>query len=281
MNQSSLFRVFKHYSFSVGLAVLLLAAGCTKTDSTPTFDVALGQTSLGQVLTGTSGKTLYYFASDIAGQSQCSGSCLTNWPVFYKETPTLGTNLTATDFTTITRADGTKQTAYKGWPLYYYAGDTKAGDVAGEKLNNVWFVAKPSYSLFFANAQLVGNDGKNYMSDYTEGTGKTIYLVDAAGKTLYGYVPDKKNTNVYTKSDFSNNPTWPIAEIAIPTDLPSNLSTSDFSVIDVFGRKQLVFRGHPLYYFGPDGVVKGVTKGVSVPKPGVWPVYNASTTALQ
>lgn len=133
----------------VGLTVLLLVAGCTTKDSTPTFDVSLGQTSLGQVLTGENGKTLYYFASDITGQSQCSGSCLTNWPVFYKETPTLGTSLTATDFTTITRADGTKQTAYKGWPLYYYAGDTKSGDVAGEKLNNVWFVAKPSYSLFF------------------------------------------------------------------------------------------------------------------------------------
>lgn len=159
-------------------------------------------------------------------------------------------------------------------------GDTKAGDASGEKLNNVWFVAKPNYSLFFGNVQLVGNDGKNYLSDYTVGEGKTIYLVDASGKTLYGYVPDKKNTNVYTKSDFSNNGTWPITEIAMPTDLPSNLSTSDFTVIDVFGKKQLVFRGHPLYYFGSDNGVKGVTKGVSVPRPGVWPVYNASTIAL-
>lgn len=80
----------------------------------------------------------------------------------------------------------------------------------------------------------------------------------------------------YTKSNFSNNPTWPIAAIAMPTDLTSNLSTSNFSVIDVFGRKQLVFRRHPLYYFSPDNGVKEVTKGVRV-----WPVYNTTTAALQ
>jgi len=263
-----------------GLLITLAFAACTKTDDTPKFSVSLGQTTLGSVLTDENGKTLYFFASDITGQPQCSGNCLTNWPVFYKENPTLGTNLVASDFATITRADGTKQTTYKGWPLYYYAGDTKAGDVAGEKVNNVWFVAKPNYSLFFANAQLVGNDGKNYLSDYTVGEGKTVYLVDAAGKTLYGFVPDKKNTNTYTKSDFSNDGVWPIAQIAIPTDLPSNLSASDFTVIDVFGKKQLCFRGHPLYYFGLDNGVKGATKGVSVPRPGVWPVYNSTTTAL-
>lgn len=271
----------KKSSLLLSLGVMLFVAACTKTDNTPTFDVSLGQTTLGQVLTGANGKTLYFFASDISGQSQCTGNCLTNWPVFYKESPTLSTDLAAADFGTITRSDGTKQTTYKGWPLYYYSGDTKAGDITGEKANNVWFVAKTNYSLFFANAQLVGNDGKNYLADYTVGDGKTVYLVDAAGRTLYGYVPDKKNTNAYTKSDFSNNATWPIAEIAIPSNLPSNLSASDFTVIDVFGRKQLVFRGHPLYYFGLDNNAKGSTKGVSVPRPGVWPVYNASTAALQ
>ncbi|MFN8346620.1 MAG: hypothetical protein U0X91_16575 [Spirosomataceae bacterium] len=263
------------------IGLLFVYSSCTKTDSTPAFDVALGQTSLGQVLTGENGKTLYFFTSDISGQSQCTGNCLTNWPVFYKENPSLGTNLVASDFTAITRADGTKQTAYKGWPLYYYAADTKAGDIGGEKVGNIWFVAKPGYSLFFANAQLVGHDGLNYLSDYTVGTGKTIYLVDAAGRTLYGYAPDKKNTNTFTKSDFSNNAVWPVAEIAVPTDLPGNLSASDFTVIDVFGKKQLVFRGHPLYYFGQDNAVKGANKGISFPKAGVWPVYNSTTTPLQ
>jgi predicted lipoprotein with Yx(FWY)xxD motif len=67
----------------------------------------------------------------------------------------------------------------------------------------------------------------------------------------------------------------------MPTDLTSNLSTSDFFVIDVFGRKQLAFRGHPLCYFSQDNSVKGVTKGVSVTQPEVWPVHNTTTAALQ
>jgi predicted lipoprotein with Yx(FWY)xxD motif len=264
---------------------LMFLSGCSNettnlVPAAPTPDVSLATTAFGQVLTGANGKTLYFFASDVQGKSECTGNCTTNWPAYTKENPTLGAGLVASDFSTITKADGSKQTLYKGWPLYYYVGDTKAGDTNGEKIGNVWFVAKTKYSIFYANTQLVGNDGKNYLGDYTPGDGKTVYLIDAAGRTLYGFMNDKKNTNAYTKADFSNNTTWPIAELDVPTDLPSNLSASDFSTVDVFGKKQLVFRGHPLYYFGADNAQKGANKGISVPKPGVWPVYNSATAAL-
>jgi predicted lipoprotein with Yx(FWY)xxD motif len=43
-------------------------------------------------------------------------------------------------------------------------------------------------------------------------------------------------------------------------------------VIDVFGRKQLTYKGWPLYYYGTDAGVMGSNKGVSVPVPGRWPV---------
>ena len=42
-----------------------------------------------------------------------------------------------------TREDGKRQTTYKGWPLYYFAGDKAPGDVLGQGLGNVWFVANP------------------------------------------------------------------------------------------------------------------------------------------
>ncbi|MCH5686796.1 hypothetical protein LWM68_22570 [Niabella sp. W65] len=54
--------------------------------------------------------------------------------------------------------------------------------------------------------------------------------------------------------------------------VPSVLDKSLFSVIDVFGKKQLTYKGWPLYYFGEDGMVMGASKGVSVPAPGIWPV---------
>jgi predicted lipoprotein with Yx(FWY)xxD motif len=176
---------------------LMFLSGCSNettnlVPAAPTPDVSLATTAFGQVLTGANGKTLYFFASDVQGKSECTGNCTTNWPAYTKENPTLGAGLVASDFSTITKADGSKQTLYKGWPLYYYVGDTKAGDTNGEKIGNVWFVAKTKYSIFYANTQLVGNDGKNYLGDYTPGDGKTVYLIDAADRILYGFMNDKK-----------------------------------------------------------------------------------------
>lgn len=263
------------------VAAALFCASCKNSDDTPpaeTFDVAVAKTALGDILTGADGKTLYFFTKDVAGTSVCDGNCLAAWPLYYKETLKLGAGLSTADFTTITRADGTKQTAYKGWPLYYYKNDAAAGKTDGDKVGGVWYVARPHFTVMLATGQLKGNDGKNYTSTYTEGTGETTYLVDSLGHTLYAFAPDKKNKNTYTKSDFSNNATWPLAEYDAKS-IPSSLNSADFGTITVFGRKQLTYKGWPLYYFGPDGSVRGATKGVSVPTPGKWPVVNQNSAA--
>jgi predicted lipoprotein with Yx(FWY)xxD motif len=189
----------------------------------------------------------------------------------------LVTGLDIGDFGTITTPAG-KQTTYKTWPLYYYApaaGGANVreapGETNGEAFNNIWFVAKPDYSIMLVNAQLTGNDGKTYKSDYTEGTGKTLYFSDPKGVALYGFAIDSFNTNKFTQPDFSNNPVWPIYE----TDqvvVPSVLDKTLFAAIDVFGKKQLTYKGWPMYYFGADNMQRGLNKGVSVPTPGVWPV---------
>lgn len=260
-------------------AVLGVAVACKNNDAaTPAADVALATTSLGTVLTGENGRTLYTFGADADGNANCGGNCATNWPAFYKETPTFSTSLAASDFTTVTRPDGTKQTAYKGWPLYYYKNDAKAGDVTGEGVGNgVWVVAKPNYTVRIALRQLVGQDGKLYTFDTKEGTGTSLFLTDNAGRTLYAFAPDKKNKNNYTKADLSNNATWPLFEGSVG-DLPSTLDKADFTVITpVANRTQITYKGWPLYYFGGDAGQRGSTKGVSVPRPGVWPVVNSTS----
>jgi predicted lipoprotein with Yx(FWY)xxD motif len=250
--------------------------GCKQEDKTPALDVTLKETTLGKVFTDGAGKTLYFFSPDVKGASTCTGGCLTNWPVFYKDLTNLDPTISATDFGTITREDGAKQTTFKGWPMYYFSGDIKAGDTNGENVGTKWFVAKPTYTLMLANAQLIGNDGKKYTSKYVEGEGDTQYFVDQTGRTIYGFANDKKNTNKYTKADFSNDATWPIYGPELK-DLPSTMDKSLFSTIQVFGKNQLTYKGWPLYYFGPDNKERGINKGISVPRPGVWPVVNKDT----
>lgn len=264
------------------VAVFIITALACKDEENPTVgaDLQLVTTPLGRVLTGDGGRTLYVFARDTDGNANCSGTCAETWPIFYKEISTLGDGLNKTDFTTVTRADGSKQTAYKGWPLYYYKNDAKAGDINGENVGNVWFVAKPGYTVLVASRQLIGSDGKNYTFDQKEGTGNSLYLTDSLGRTLYAFAPDKRNKNTYTKADLSNNSVWPIAEISRIGEIPSGLNKNDFGTITAVGKTQLTYKGWPLYYFGGDQGQRGSNKGVSVPRPGVWPVvYTTSPEA--
>ena len=237
--------------------------------------------TLGKYLVDKEGRTLYFFANDANGQSSCTGGCEALWPVFNIDNLTqekLGEGLPIAGFNTITTTSGKTQLTYKGWPLYYYAplniglNEKEApGQVGGEGLGGVWFVAKQDYTIMLANAQLIGKDGKNYLGDYTEGAGKTIYFTDDKGRTLYTFMNDKLNDNNFTAADFSNNGAWPIYE----TDkivVPSVLDKSLFGSINVFGKIQLTYKGWPLYFFGDDNQTRGFSKGVSVPTPGVWPV---------
>lgn len=280
--------ILKQKTAVLALCVITLATSCSKSSdsaATPETPVTTNtnlqlatSATFGSIFTDGNGKTLYAFAIDANGTSGCTDGCLLTWPLYYagNETPPAG--VAAADIATITRADGKKQTTYKGWPLYYYAGDVNKTDVKGDGVGGTWFVAKPDYSVMFAQTQLVGLDGKNYTADAKEGSGVSVYLTDAAGKTLYAYAPDKFNVNTYTKADLSNNATWPIFESEI-LNVPSIIKKDIMFQITVFGKKQLTYKGHPLYYFGPDAK-RGDTKGVSVPTPGVWPVLTVNTAAL-
>ena len=83
---------------------------------------------LGKYLADGSGKPLYTYSQDTDNTSNCTGSCLTNWPP-YKATSS-SANLPA-NVATITRSDGGGvQYTYQKKPLYYFSGDS-AGKVTG------------------------------------------------------------------------------------------------------------------------------------------------------
>ncbi|MRR57244.1 MAG: hypothetical protein EG824_03410 [Deltaproteobacteria bacterium] len=102
-----------------------------------------GKVELGSFLVDEKGMTLYVFKKDSPRKSVCSGPCLEKWPVFLAENLQVRCGMSSKNFSTITRDDGKKQTTYKGMPLYYFYKDAKPGDVNGQGLNNVWFVASP------------------------------------------------------------------------------------------------------------------------------------------
>lgn len=232
----------------------------------------------GTILTDSTGRTLYMFATDVTGTPGCSGGCETIWPLYYSSNASTDLRLSAAETGTVTRADGRKQTTYKGYPLYYYKDDAAAGEIKGDGVGGIWFVAKPDYSLMIANAQLVGANGTSYTGAYAEGTGNTKYFTDSKGRTLYAFSPDKNNKNTFTKEDMSNNPLWPLYEETLKS-LPSVVDRGLIGTIDVFGKKQLTYKGWPMYYFGQDAV-RGQNKGVSIgPAPGFWPVLTLTSAA--
>jgi predicted lipoprotein with Yx(FWY)xxD motif len=246
------------------------------TTSGPAFQLKT-DSHFGSILADGNGNTLYFFSLDADGKSACTAGCLAVWPVSYNPGTTFGAGLTASDFSSITRSDGSKQSTYKGWPLYNYAGDAAAGTVNGDGIDGVWFVAKPDYSVMLAVTQLVGIDGIKYDSTLKAGTGATLYMTDDHGVTLYSLAIDKSGKNNYTLSDFSNDAVWPIVQLSSIQNVPSVLDKSAFSSITVFTKPQLTYKGWPVYKFGADANTRGNTNGVCVTTPGIWPVMDQAT----
>jgi predicted lipoprotein with Yx(FWY)xxD motif len=104
--------------------------------------ISLTSTSLGQVLAGPNGHTLYVFDPDTqSGNSTCYNQCAAAWPALeLNGKPSVGQGLDVSKFGETQRKDGSMQVTYNKWPLYYFAKDTKAGDVNGEGIGGIWWV---------------------------------------------------------------------------------------------------------------------------------------------
>jgi predicted lipoprotein with Yx(FWY)xxD motif len=117
--------------------------------SSATLTVSSGTaTSVGSVLTGPNGHTLYHLTTEKNGSIDCTGSCSQVWPpltVSSGQTPKLGSGLGGT-IGTVKRPEGTTQVTYNGEPLYYYAPDTSAGVAMGQGVGGVWFAVAPDSS---------------------------------------------------------------------------------------------------------------------------------------
>ncbi len=131
--------------FAAATGYLLInpsAPATSSTSSASTLSVNIAYKSgIGFYLVNGTGWTLYFRTSDTQsnGTSGCYGNCISAWPAFYTSGLTVPASLNQSSFKPVTRTDGIKQLSYDGWPLYYYAGDKKPGDVNGQGLGKVWF----------------------------------------------------------------------------------------------------------------------------------------------
>ena len=229
---------------------------------------------LGRILADGNGRALYYFSNDLpagggkAAVSNCTGSasdsnsCVHYWPIFHAANGNFGAGLNAGDVGQIMRGDGLPQTTYKGFPLYYFLGDTNAGDVNGESIPD-WFVLRdPFYNVMTLD-------------------GGAARLTDAMGRTLYAFDQDTAGAPpVSNCAGTAGDRTtcvgnWPIFFAGDNLIVPTGVDATQFSTfVRADNQKQTAFRGHPLYYFVDDAAA-GDLKGLTFP-PGLphWSTLN-------
>ena len=120
-------------TISLSAAILALSVGAAFAAMPMTAD-----SSMGEIYTDEKGMTLYTFDKDEAGKSNCYDQCATNWPPYLAAEG----DQPEAEWTIIDRADGTKQWAYEGKPVYLWVKDTTPGDVTGDMVGEVWHVLK-------------------------------------------------------------------------------------------------------------------------------------------
>ena len=224
--------------------------------------VSTQTSALGTVYADSTGLTLYTFNADTVGVSNCNDACATAWPPLVAADDGEASG----DFSIITRMDGSRQWALHGWPLYRWMNDTAAGDVDGEEVNSIWYVAEVApVSKWSAEVTTAGS------------TNTVTVLTDIERMTLYVFTVDR-TTPGGSACNGACADAWPpllAAETATTVGDYAFVTRDD-------GARQWAYRGLPLYRYVNDDA-PGDTAGEGVND--VWfvaqplPVSKFNTTA--
>jgi predicted lipoprotein with Yx(FWY)xxD motif len=200
---------------------------------------------IGSYLTDAAGRTLYTYGNDFPGDcntapiSNCIADCLVSWPPFDAAARGLGAGLDDAAFGTITLGDGSPQTTYFGWPLYYYKSDLTQGQMTGQGKAKTWHAAEPVPP-----------------SVVIMKIGTLKYLADAAGHTLYVSAADQPGTvEDVPISNCSNECLDTFEPFHSKTlSMVTSLEPGDFEVFVRSGRGgvQIAYKGLPLYRASTD-----------------------------
>ncbi len=109
----------------------------------PNSGTAIGTSRDGTYLVDEEGLSLYTFANDSPGKSECAAGCAEDWPPLPAELPLTQLPGVEGNLSIIQRDDRSEQVAYNDRPLYYYSGDGAPGDTNGRGVSDVWHLATP------------------------------------------------------------------------------------------------------------------------------------------
>lgn len=219
---------------------------------------------LGTYFTDAEGMALYIFLNDEpgSGESACYDQCEENWPVFSADEPLSLPEDVPGELGTIERTDGTMQVTYNGWPLYYWAADQAPGDVTGQGVGDVWYLAVPTEGDAVPGAAVPGASptASPAASPMAEGgttvmTAESMELgtifTDAEGMTLYIFLSDTPDSGESTCYDQCEE-NWPVFSADEPLTLPDDVSGELGTIERTDGTMQVTYNGWPLYYWAAD-----------------------------
>jgi predicted lipoprotein with Yx(FWY)xxD motif len=152
-----------------GNATASSAPPTTAGGKTATVGMA-SNSSLGNILVDSQGRTLYLFQADKGTKSACTGACAAAWPPLRASgKPTAGSGTTASKLGTAPRSDGKPQVTYDGHPLYLFARDQSPGDATGQGVNAfgaLWYAVSPAGTAVTASASSSAGGGGSSGSGY-------------------------------------------------------------------------------------------------------------------
>jgi predicted lipoprotein with Yx(FWY)xxD motif len=130
------------------VTIAFAASGAGPATAARSVRVQVRSGSLGRYLVDGRGRSLYLFERDRHGRSACYGACASVWPpLMASGRVTHGAGVNGYKLGSVARRGGGREVTYAGHPLYYYAGDSRPGQLSGEGLNQFgapWDIVSPS-----------------------------------------------------------------------------------------------------------------------------------------
>ena len=263
---------------AIGASLLgggILSAGNTQADTVPPAIPAVITNQIfpgGKVYADVNGRTLYTFDRDTSpGKSNCDDSCAQIWKPLAAAWLANG----AGDWSVIVRADGGKQWAYKGKPLYTFAGDLKVGDTNGDGMDGNWHAVATERKFLPPKVTIWHSD---FGPAFTTTDGKTLYVL---AELRFNPLGTKRHTGPNIGlTDCTGDCTKTWLPYVAPTDATG---AEDWSVVKRDdGTPQWAYKGWPVYTNVQDAKAGDtIGEGVSSFKDGISGLSWQVATLLQ